>query len=789
MFFKKSALPTLAITLSFGMIIYSNQQLSQRETLPFSILILTCYILIIIKTIIVLNKLSLDFELLNNFDQIFVQKFIPKLNDDFDASYDNIQQEINTTIDNHFSHANSIVVYKIQEMIKVGKSATKLVPGSISSKMDNILINNTRYHKLFYDSALAVGIFGTFLGLSNSVFNNIGDDSANFITTLPTIISALKLALGSTLVALIAAIPSKIFESSIEKNQDKLLADLDEFSQISGLFHKLQHQPNIIATIPKSDMDQMAVSISEKITEKQSEIISTFNSKMSDLTGSITTLHKGINTNIGEYKKQCHDIIKKVDDIPKSITENTQSLINTMSAIVTAINETMESIASTIISQVKEMTKSFEEKITEIKSDSIKNSELLMDQIKIIHEDTKTCLITISKNITQENERLVNNISDQFKISLDTSNKNTEQHNNKLFEKLDKLYNRIIDKSGDAILTMAEHLSVEATGVLQKQYDKFSISIGKLNAQLSKFEKSNINVAKEVFEFNKNIFNAAFNVAELFKSMEKSLNQTIIQMQLVKETFEGLKIDFITTGENMTHASEKWSALVNNISTKHDITMVSLDNICQNVNSIMSSNNIISQTLSTKTGKAIQQEALISVDLTNLNESLTSIKDNFESISSKLETELNNMNLVFGKQELVTIAEKMKTFNDKIHEINPDTITRITSSLDRYNQNINNLVKATSNLDTEKLETISIEMGTFSTTVRTITDNMSKFDSSELIKISKSISILINKMNALNDKVDKTVNQFNKMYVHNDNQKNTRKWGIKNLRPSWLKRK
>jgi biopolymer transport protein ExbB/TolQ len=360
------------------MILFShNIILNSYITLPITIPILLFYTLLIYQSAKIFKSLEVEFVLLDELKKHddFANEFFRLFEKGgFRSSYSDIRSYVVHAVEpedvDSIIGENSLTILRFQDMAKVGRSNTNWEHGTISASMEKVLIQNIRYHKLFFEVAITLGIFGEFYGLTQSVlgFHSKGE-------VLKNLIDALVFAFGSTLVALIVSIPTKIIEVSIEKKQDELLSSLDDYCRNSGLLAKLQYKQTFNISISDEAINKMGITLADKV-------VSGLTSESQKLTLAVDTFNNQLNLLKEGNEKVYKELIEKYQNL-NAVTENVKKFTEGFLNIANSFKTTndwgvgVDSVAdsckkfSDISNAMHDVIKSIDDKLLTVNSKTI----------------------------------------------------------------------------------------------------------------------------------------------------------------------------------------------------------------------------------------------------------------------------------------------------------------------------------------------------------------------------------------------------------------------------------
>lgn len=191
-------------------------KITNVPTLPFSILILSGYVGIIVLTFRNLERQDREFRLLDELKSPeFLARFVQVLPKPCNYTYKEVERAVMTSGEvaggNDPLPDRSLIVLRMLDV--VNSKAVKMAwePGRISSGIEKRLVSETRYPKGFIEVSITVGIFGTFYGLMDSVMGG-GSSGSDLLSGM---MGGLKMAFGSSIVALLVAIFARGFQEVI----------------------------------------------------------------------------------------------------------------------------------------------------------------------------------------------------------------------------------------------------------------------------------------------------------------------------------------------------------------------------------------------------------------------------------------------------------------------------------------------------------------------------------------------------------------------------------------------
>ncbi|MDZ7961621.1 MAG: hypothetical protein RMY34_27700 [Aulosira sp. DedQUE10] len=287
---------------------------------------------------------------------------------------------------------------------------------------------NKRSYQLLPNSLLALGLLGTFLGITMNLFlisRNTGGE-LQLQKALPDIIGSMAIAFVSSLAALAGSVFLTKFHPAydLDIEKDKLLISLEDY--LENDFFLSQNQPTVTDKI-----EQLIYTI-DNYSKSLSGFVTTLPRNTQDFQNAVTAVSNTLNTSANNFQavaNQSSQSMQTGANVLSNATNNLAGLTTTFSNITSSLRDSAQSFDSAIKTLQK-----YSQNLQTIGNDLVNNSS----QIQSLIQNNEQHLTTVSDRLVQNASTLSaasqtfnNNIS-QLITSLTKHTGEVSNHNNRL---------------------------------------------------------------------------------------------------------------------------------------------------------------------------------------------------------------------------------------------------------------------------------------------------------------------------------------------------------------------
>lgn len=454
---------------------------------------------------------------------------------------------------------------------------------------------------------VGLGLLGTFLGLTLSVYGFDTSSSESIEIGIQSLLAGMGTAFSTSLVGMSLSIGYTIFEkkqtNKIRRFIDELCSSLDnkyaaseiEISECkaSHLLKKMAFENgegqlilpgNLLRDIYKESKDQtgtlknLATDLSDRLTDGFSEIMSeqfeALNGTLSDLTYKMDELAKNIQQPADEMTRT---IVEDLQSSMKQITlEFRKSISDDATNNLENLSKNLDQAGAALLSfpdQLKEMTNSMKisfesiQLLIEKQSQNASNvSSQAIQEMKIkLDESASTMSLVLSEvknaieGITQNSSAINLNMIKTIESSIESLNKNTQANNNVINNNIQQQIN-----------------------YMSEQFNKFSTDLSRKYSEISTLHTQLNTDSSSVLEQ----YNAS--IAKMIQANNEVSQTTQHFLELQKESRiinEGL----VTVSQQIGGVSNKLNDLQETIFTKQDLYLTKYDRAIDEVNNVLTS--------------------------------------------------------------------------------------------------------------------------------------------------------------------------------------------------------
>ena len=534
---------------------------------------------------------------------------------------------------------------------------------------------------------VGLGLLGTFLGLTISIYGFDTSSSENIEKGIQSLLSGMGTAFSTSLTGMTLSIAFTVFEkrqtNRMHRFINKLCSNLDSqylISEIEISEYKTKHLLKIMAF--KNEEDQLILpgNLLRDIYRETTYQTGTLRTLVTDLSDRLTDgfseimseQFESLNGTLGDLTFKMDELAKNIqqpaDDMTRSIVEDLQSSMKQMAldfreSLSGDATNNLENLAKNLDQastallsfpdQLKEMTNnmkvSFEniQLLIEKQSQNASNvSSLAIQEMKskldesadtmsLVLSQVKTAIEGITQNSSQINQNMIGTIessihslNESTQTNNEAINKHVQQQINYMIEQFNSLSNDLNNKYSE-ITNLHSQLNTDSSSVLE-QYNASIARMVQANNEISQTAKHFIDLQKE----------------------SKILNTGLISVS-----------------QQIGDVSNKLNELQNSIFTKQDIYLTKYDEVIDEVNRVLSS---ISESMQEYSEKFKTVEAGLSGVFNELNQGLnqytttvsSGTKEFLTSYTSSIEKATNS--LANAIQEHTDLTDELKEIVESI---------------------------------------------------------------------------------------------------------------------------
>lgn len=286
---------------------------------------------------------------------------------------------------------------------------------------------NKRSYQLLPNSLLALGLLGTFLGITMNLFfisRNTGGD-LELQKALPEIIGSMAIAFISSLAALAGSVfLTKFYPTyDLDLEKDKLLISLEDY--LDNDFLISQNQPTV------ADKIDVLIKTIDNYSQSLKSFITTLPKNTQDFQNAVTAASNTLNTSANNFQavaNQSSQSMQTGANVLSNATNNLAKLTTTFSNITTSLHGSTKSFDKAIDS-----LQNYTDNLQAIGNTLVNNSSQIQSLIK-----------NNQQNLTQVSDRLEQN-ANTLSTSSQSFNNNVSQLTTSLTKQINQLQN-IADK-------------------------------------------------------------------------------------------------------------------------------------------------------------------------------------------------------------------------------------------------------------------------------------------------------------------------------------------------------
>ncbi|MBD2196297.1 MULTISPECIES: hypothetical protein [Calothrix] len=298
---------------------------------------------------------------------------------------DTIEQKIQAEL---VQKVQGISKYQLEKINKVA-----LIEKRCSENPElKIWERHKRSYQLLPNSLLALGLLGTFLGITMNLFligRNTGGE-LQLQQALPDIIGSMAIAFVSSLAALAGSVFLTKFHPTydLDLEKDKLLISLEDY--LDNDFLLSQNQPTVVEKI------EVLIKSIDKYSQSLNSFITTLPKSTQDFQNAVTAASNTLNTSANNFQavaNQSSQSMQTGANVLSSATNNLAKLTNTFSDITNSLRKSTNSFDNAI-----DKLQDYADNLEAIGQTLVNNSLQIQNLIQ-----------TNQQNLTQVSDRLVQN--------------------------------------------------------------------------------------------------------------------------------------------------------------------------------------------------------------------------------------------------------------------------------------------------------------------------------------------------------------------------------------------
>jgi len=382
------------------------------------------------------------------------KKLLSKLN----KIRDDLQREIKDQMDN-------IITIKLKSKKRNDKINKLAFIEKICSENQELRLweEKQRYYQLLPNLLLALGLLGTFLGITINLMllsYNLSDNF-EFKEILEGVIGSMAIAFFSSLAALVFSFSmTKFFPSYVlDMERDKLFIFLEDY--LDNEYFLYENQPNLQETI-------------ETYTTILNSFVTTLPESTKSFNNAVNDASKMLKTSADDFQK----IADECSQVIQNKTTNLNSTIDKAEKIITSWDGVLKTFSEMISSIEKyyQSTDAITKALGEYTNSNLTVKTALTSRFELI----KTLIDNNKKSLNKIQENL-NDISNELKNNVQIISDNNILFTTKTFEittSLDR-YNQTLENKNTDLQDLADQIadSVETMGQIKIDLDNLLTSL------------------------------------------------------------------------------------------------------------------------------------------------------------------------------------------------------------------------------------------------------------------------------------------------------------------------